>query len=230
MRHKAVRTELKAIMTGSAPVIEGYCAVFNNVDLGGDVVMPGAFTKSLEQRGKTVPFIWSHNYSEIPIGKTIDLYEDEVGLFYRAELNGTELAAQVAKAVDHGDVNASSFGFSVQRESRRKSDGANLLHEVDIWECGPCIWGMNPLATSEMKAKQLLEVLEQKGSLWGAGYSLEMLSAARRCIDDALYYAQMEAWGDEAQASPETMAAIQAEFDAFQSWLSEQQLTTEEQM
>ncbi len=37
--------ELKSI--SSAGIFEGYVSVFNNVDLGGDVILPGAFTDSL---------------------------------------------------------------------------------------------------------------------------------------------------------------------------------------
>jgi phage head maturation protease len=36
---------------------EGYSAVYGNVDLGGDVVEPGAFTKTLSDRKNQPPFI-----------------------------------------------------------------------------------------------------------------------------------------------------------------------------
>ena len=63
---------------------KGYASTFGNVDFGDDVVMQGAFQKSLSTN-KELPILWQHNMSE-PIGKSVTLYEDTKGLFIEAIL------------------------------------------------------------------------------------------------------------------------------------------------
>jgi HK97 family phage prohead protease len=46
---------------------EGLLATYNNVDLGGDTIEPGAFTKSLQENGNVIPLLWQHD-SRQPIG------------------------------------------------------------------------------------------------------------------------------------------------------------------
>ena len=51
-----------------AGAFEGYASVFSAVDLGGDVVMPGAFTQTLRTRpAASVKMLWQHEAGE-PIG------------------------------------------------------------------------------------------------------------------------------------------------------------------
>ena len=40
--------------------ISGYGSVFGNIDLGGDIVMPGAFKNSLQQN-PNVKMLWGHD-------------------------------------------------------------------------------------------------------------------------------------------------------------------------
>jgi phage head maturation protease len=53
--------------------IEGYASTFGNVDLGGDVVMSGAFRKSLSE--DMPKMFWMHDPSE-PIGRWTAAQED----------------------------------------------------------------------------------------------------------------------------------------------------------
>ena len=38
----------------------GSLAVYNNIDLGGDLIEPGAFTKTIKEHGDQVPLLWQH--------------------------------------------------------------------------------------------------------------------------------------------------------------------------
>lgn len=49
-------------------VFSGYGSVFGNVDSGGDVVEPGAFTKTLEKGWERVKILALHNDCCLPIG------------------------------------------------------------------------------------------------------------------------------------------------------------------
>jgi Escherichia/Staphylococcus phage prohead protease len=76
-------------------VVEGYLAVFNNVDLGKDVIEVGAFKQTLAQaRAFTKqhnasalwPLLWQHDRADA-IGGIIEAREDSKGLFISARLN-----------------------------------------------------------------------------------------------------------------------------------------------
>ena len=67
----------------------GYGSVFGNVDSYGEVVMPGAFKKSLAEhrRNKTRPkMFWQHD-SYSPIGSWLEMAEDDTGLLVTGRLN-----------------------------------------------------------------------------------------------------------------------------------------------
>ena len=60
--------------------IEGYASLFGEVDQARDMVMPGAFDKSLKTRGvRRVPMLFQHDPSE-PIGVWLELDRHEVSL------------------------------------------------------------------------------------------------------------------------------------------------------
>ena len=60
--------------------IEGYASTFGNRDLVGDIVQPGAFTKSLAGRVATdVLMLWGHDHKRL-IGVWTEIGEDTIGL------------------------------------------------------------------------------------------------------------------------------------------------------
>lgn len=76
---------------------EGYGSVFGNKDWGNDVVMPGAFSKTLsEHKGDgTLPMMfWMHDPSRIP-GKWLTMEEDERGLYVKGTLAPTDLGNEI---------------------------------------------------------------------------------------------------------------------------------------
>src|SRR6056297_3020635 len=61
---------------------EGHGSIFGNIDLGGDIVMPGAFKRSLAQHanaGSMPQMFWMHDPSRVA-GKWVGMSEDEKGL------------------------------------------------------------------------------------------------------------------------------------------------------
>ena len=75
MEHKSVPFSLKqgadALLSG---LVEGYAAVFGNVDDGNDLIDPGAFTKTIGENGARIKMGWQH---QGPFGVTT--YIAEVG-------------------------------------------------------------------------------------------------------------------------------------------------------
>ncbi|WP_138379137.1 HK97 family phage prohead protease [Luteithermobacter gelatinilyticus] len=125
---------------------EGYASVFNVVDRGRDMVLPGAFQATLKQRGPTaVKFLWQHDPRE-PIGILEDLYEDRHGLFVRGRLlMDVERAREAHGLMKAGALDGLSIGFHTIR-AERGEDGTRRLRELDLWEISLVTFPMNDRA------------------------------------------------------------------------------------
>src|SRR5690606_35447614 len=66
--------------------IAGYASLFGTIDLGGDLVLPGAFAASLRRRGAAgVRMLFQHDPGQ-PIGTWDVVREDARGLYVRGRL------------------------------------------------------------------------------------------------------------------------------------------------
>lgn len=126
-------------------------SVFGNVDLVNDRVMPGAFTKTIEEwqgKSESVPVIFSHKHDDpmAYIGEVnpSDLMQTSRGLFVKGSLDlSNPYAEQTFKLMQRGAVKAFSFGYTVPKE-QKGADGARELHEIELFEVGPTFQGANP--------------------------------------------------------------------------------------
>lgn len=70
-------------------IVMGYAAKFGNIDLHGDMIMPGAFTKTIKERGpegkNEIWFLHDHDTSKVN-GKPNILKEDDYGLYFEAKI------------------------------------------------------------------------------------------------------------------------------------------------
>lgn len=130
--------------------IEGYASVIGNTDRGGDVVLAGAFSKSIQRHKATSEMpvmLWAHA-QEQPIGKWTDIGEDDRGLFVKGQINLSTIKGKDAfESVKAGDVGGLSIGYSVP-EGGREYVGKGVFHlkEVDLYEVSVVAVPMNPLA------------------------------------------------------------------------------------
>jgi len=113
----------------------GYASVFNQRDLGGDIVMPGAFAASLaRRRANEVRLLFQHDPKE-PVGLWDAIVEDGVGLRVEGRLLETvPRAKSLASLVAAGAVDGLSIGFRAVRASRDKATGYRRLWQIDLWE------------------------------------------------------------------------------------------------
>jgi len=154
---------------------EAIVSVFGNKDLVGDVVMPGAFAKSLSHWGDSgdpIPIYWSHRMDDptYNIGQVVDARElspDDPampawvspwvkaggGLYVKGQLDDYGLGQQVARLLKSRRVKQFSFSYDVLREMKSKDNSANELHELWLHEVGPTPLGANPL-TELISAKK----------------------------------------------------------------------------
>ena len=124
--------------------IEGYGAVFDNVDLGMDVIEKGAFADSLKSRnGKPLPMLWQHNHAD-PIGVWDGLSEDSKGLHVKGRISDTVLGRDARTLVKDGAVSGLSIGFYPL--DYKYEEDVRVLSKLDVVEVSMATFPMNPAA------------------------------------------------------------------------------------
>jgi HK97 family phage prohead protease len=113
----------------------GYASVFGRLDDGGDMVMPGAFAKSLARRGRAgIRMLFQHDPKE-PIGTWEKLAEDGVGLWVEGRLTaGVPRAEALRRLIEARAIDGLSIGFRTVRATREPATGHRRLWQVDLWE------------------------------------------------------------------------------------------------
>jgi hypothetical protein len=164
MAHKIKKFDLatfKAVDGAPEGTFEAIVAVFNNVDRGGDRILPGAFKRTLaewEASGAPIPVVFSHEWDNLDafIGEVAKAEEwapgDERlpeavreygGLYVKGQLDlDEEFAARVWKKMSRGILRQFSFAYDVADGKERA--GVYELEDLDLFEVGPCLVGMNP--------------------------------------------------------------------------------------
>jgi HK97 family phage prohead protease len=153
---------VKAITGADQPgTFEAIVSVFGNVDADGEIVSPGAFTKTLADGPK--PIVYSHDWMSVPIGQTLEAREVPEGLYVKGRLFVADdedhaRAREVYAAMRAGALTEFSFGGRVVEETRRENEDGSvswLLNEIDLVEYGPCLKGANP-ATRLVAIKSMI--------------------------------------------------------------------------
>jgi HK97 family phage prohead protease len=121
--------------------VSGYVSIFNNVDMGRDIVRPGAFTKSL-QSGRKVRFLYSHDPRAV-LGVPKELKEDNKGLFGRFKISKTRLGEETHQLLKDGAIDSFSFGYSALDYSFNNDD-TRELKAIEIHEASLVAMPMNP--------------------------------------------------------------------------------------
>lgn len=136
-----LRIEIKEITEQGA--FEGLLSPYGNVDQGGDVVEPGAYTKTLKERGNKVPLLWQHK-TDTPIGELV-LEDRPDGLWCKGQLLLTLQSAQTAYALIKARiVKGLSIGFEAVKDSVEA--GVRHLKEIKLYEGSIVTFPMNEMA------------------------------------------------------------------------------------
>jgi hypothetical protein len=157
MKYRDLEIEIKDIGESDGTFV-GLASVYGNEDLGGDIVEPGAFTKTLSEKGGEVPLLWQHNMREpIGIGRLTDTQK---GL----EIQG-KLILTVGKAREAYDlmknrvIKGLSIGYDTVRDEVK--DKRRLLKELKLWEVSVVTFPMNELANVQsVKSEDVLARIE----------------------------------------------------------------------
>lgn len=161
MKIKSFPAQFKALAGDdeAAGQFEAIVAVFNNVDHYGERILPGAFSKSLarwKESGYPIPILFAHQWDNLDAHIGYDLgqaKETDKGLYVKGQLDMEEpFAARVFKRMQQGRLKEFSFAYDVV-EAKEAEDAYDLI-ELDLYEYGPCLVGVNP-ETELIAAKAL---------------------------------------------------------------------------
>ena len=133
----------------------GYASVFNSIDLGGDQIQKGAYTKTLNDwsaKGMLPQMQYYHSPMDI-IGEWTKMVEDENGLYVEGRLwvNGDERIESAQRAFNilkSNSVKGLSIGYAVQDFEEQEFNGGRIriLKEVELFEVSIAPWAMEPKA------------------------------------------------------------------------------------
>ena len=186
MFHKDFSLELKAV--SDQGVVEGYGSTFGGPpDLGGDIVMPGAFVDSLgehKRKGTMPQMFWGHDSSNLPIGNWTDMAEDGKGLWVQGQLDMDDpFASKIRSKLQKKQLRGLSIGYDVKASSPDpKRPGVRLLEKLTLWEVSIVNMPMNPKAAvdtvkSHTKSGGLPSLPEFEEFLREAGFSKTQATA-----------------------------------------------------
>lgn len=140
---------------------EAIVSAFGNTDAVGDVVLEGAFQKSLERwekSGDPIPVIWSHDHGnpDAHIGKVLESKEiSQKGLWIKGIIDMDEPFAQkVHRLMKSRRVTKFSFAYDM-KDFEENDQGGFDLKELDVWEVGPTLIPAND-QTELLAVKNLL--------------------------------------------------------------------------
>lgn len=206
---KELRFEIKAV--GEDGTFEGLLATYGNVDLGGDVIEPGAFTKTLNDSGHQRPMLWQHKEDE-PIG-LLDLTDGPMGLSVKGTLNLDVARAREAYSnLKKRIVKGMSIGFTSIKDSIE--GGVRHLKEIRLYEGSVVTFPMNLLAViSSVKAARSTE---KKDSFSEELQEIQILSARWQMMQ-ALCCSLDDTVSDQTMSADDKVSSVTSSIQEFQS-------------
>lgn len=200
--------ELKAV--DDAGNFEGYAAVFNNVDLGDDVILPGAFTRVKTTRGGKLKLALYHDLTRL-VGSA-DYTQDDHGLLLKGKVNLAVSYARDAYELMKSEIlDSMSIGFNTIKADFEDRAGrrVRIIKEAELWEASFVPFGMNPEA-------QVLSVKSDIRLFENALRERMGLSQKEAATVASLGYSALRRdGGSEATAIVEGLKTLSTTFDQF---------------
>jgi len=145
------RSGLGLKSAGSGWRISGYASVFGVIDETRDIVLPGAFARSLARRGpKSIRMLFQHDPGQ-PIGNWAVVREEQRGLYVEGWLApGSARAAEIASLLRAGAIDGLSIGFRALKAKSDRARKTRKLIEIDLWEVSVVTFPMQPMARARL--------------------------------------------------------------------------------
>jgi len=160
--YKAARLEFKDV-DSKKMTVTGYFSKFGNVDSDGDIMMPGAFKRSIADWGpdgkQRIKHLMNHR-PDMPLGRLSVLKEDSYGLYYESDLVKTTFGMDFIKMAEGGIITEHSIGFNTLTEA--KGSMGNEIKDVKLFEGSSLTaWGAN-MDTPFLGFKSEMDINELK--------------------------------------------------------------------
>jgi len=159
VRFKSCNLSLKELDVKKR-LVEGYFSAFNVVDSDGEMVVPGAFTKSIIENGingtNRIKHLFNHQSTT---GVLQLLEEDSYGLHFISKVGSHTLGNDVLAMYADGIITEHSVGYNeiADKVEIQRIDGKDIrvLKEVRLWE-GSSLdkWGANMYARTIKSIEQ----------------------------------------------------------------------------
>jgi HK97 family phage prohead protease len=147
---------------------EGYASIFGNTDLGNDVIVKGAFRKTLRRTGvKGVKLLYQHK-TDMPIGVFEKIREDEKGLHVQGKLAlGTQAGREVYELMKMGALDGMSIGFRTNPKGHHydAKTKRRMINELELMEISVVTFPMNPKAKVEQVKGADMSIREWENGL-----------------------------------------------------------------
>jgi len=128
-------------MTGKR--VSGYLSDFDTKDSHGDVILKGAYKKTLSERKDEIYFLNQHDWKQ-PHGFFDELYEDSKGLYFVSKpLVDTSYSMDTLKLYEAGIMTNHSIGYIPIKEEYDKKADVNYLKEIKLFEGSNVTIGSN---------------------------------------------------------------------------------------
>ena len=218
---------------------EAIVSVFGNEDAHGDIVEPGAFTKTLAEwivKGNPIPVVWSHAFNDPDnfLGYYSKAEETEQGLRLKGHLDlAHSRAARIYQLMKQGLINEFSWSGEITDYEPIEDDDhgwwyAMRIKEIDLWEAGPCFKGANPdteLVSVKTTGQITGQAFRAKAGRVLSQKNVDALREARDAITEVLKSADAEEepapeGGEETEAEKSATKTVQRASAATQRALS----------
>lgn len=134
----------------------GYAAVFGNRDSGNDIIKKGAFAKTIVEDFNRIKILALHNDCWLPVGRPIELREDDRGLFIKGKISDTSMGRDIRTLLKDGVLSELSIGYdAIDFDYDSKTDTRHL-RRIKLWEVSIVTWAMNEQARID-EVKSMVE-------------------------------------------------------------------------
>lgn len=164
---------------GEQGIVGAFTSIFGNIDYGWDVIVAGAFNRTISQRKDKIRVLDNHNsWSTMDaVGKILDIYEvpreglpPEVQAQYPDATGGLyveiqfmlddEISAGIFRRIKTGVIDEYSIGFEILQQEYKTvptdegDRGIRFIKEIKLYEVSPVIFAMNDATvTASVKNK-----------------------------------------------------------------------------
>ncbi|UOR05859.1 HK97 family phage prohead protease [Hymenobacter aerilatus] len=133
--------EVKAI-DAEQRTVTFYAAAFGSVDSHGDIILKGAFAKTIKENAARFKWLNQHDTYQL-IGRVLSIEEDDFGLLVTCKASETTLGNDVL-ALESDRTYEHSIGFNTIVSEWDSSQEIRIIKEIQLWEVSSVTWGSNP--------------------------------------------------------------------------------------